>query len=371
MIVETAWAAGLTGITVAWLAFVVLHRLLSGRSWVWLVPDLVPPVSYLAGPLVLLAAVGLIMPAEPLGLVLGLGLTAALALGVVHSGLNRPASARARAETPPDAVRIVVWNTEYWTRGVRADRLYEYLRAVRADVYVLQEYLLGVHTDPLPVHELPRLRAEFPGYHIVTSGELLTLSRFPVVATPRVGPAGQLRPGSPWRAVFDSTKVLRTDLRLGDRVLSVYNVHIPAQVVAKDNPLRPGFCAELRDRDARRKAQFAGLREDVGANRNPVLVAGDFNSTGAMGELRALSATLASANRAARCLYPASWPARGPALWQLDWAFTARMRVHSYRFLDPRGLSDHRMQELLVSVEGAGDVAVPGEAGSVREHRPP
>jgi len=47
--------AVLLGIALAWLAFVVLHRLLSGRFWLWLLPDLVPPATYLAVPVLVLA----------------------------------------------------------------------------------------------------------------------------------------------------------------------------------------------------------------------------------------------------------------------------------------------------------------------------
>jgi endonuclease/exonuclease/phosphatase (EEP) superfamily protein YafD len=129
-------------------------------------------------------------------------------------------------------------------------------------------------------------------------------------------------------------------------------VHVPAQYVAGDRPLSAGFYSRLRHRHASREAQLRGLQSDVDANRNPVLVTGDFNSTLAMRDLRRLSRRLANANHAARRLYPSSWPARGAALWQLDWTFTSGVEVHRYDLLDPRGMSDHRVQALLVSIEG-------------------
>jgi hypothetical protein len=97
---------------------------------------------------------------------------------------------------------------------------------------------------------------------------------------------------------------------------SVYNVHIPAQYVADDNPLTGDFYSQLRDRASERKREFDALRADIAANPNAVLVSGDFNSTGAMGELRWLHRHLRGANHAARQLFPTSWPAGGGlALW--------------------------------------------------------
>jgi endonuclease/exonuclease/phosphatase (EEP) superfamily protein YafD len=338
----------LVAITAAWLAFVVLHRLLSGRFWLWLLPDLVPPVSYLAAPVLLLAVSGLTAQPWCAG-----GALAALVIGAGHSGLNRNALSRVD-DPPPDAFRVVSWNTQYWDQDEPAAFLHEFLTARDADVYVLQEYLYGCHLDPQPVTNLATLHATFPDHHVAVAGELSTLSRFPIAATPAVGPAAELPADAPWRNEFYAAKVLRTDLHIGATVLSVYNVHLPTQYSGADNPLSRGFYARLRDRDAKRKAQLHGLRADIAANPNPVLVTGDFNSTAAMGDLRWLRTRLSSANRAARHVFPSSWPAGGPALWQLDWTFTRGLRVHGYRLLDPRGISDHRTQELLVSLSEDG-----------------
>ena len=95
------------------------------------------------------------------------------------------------------------------------------------------------HERQRPVPDLGRLRAAFPGYHIAAAGELLTLSRFPIAETHKV-----------------DTNVLRTDIQLDAGLLSVYNVHIPAQYVRNDNPLTRDFYAQLHDRNTARKHQF-------------------------------------------------------------------------------------------------------------------
>lgn len=336
------------GAALAWALFVVLHALFSGRFWLWLLPDLLPPVAYLAVPLVMLAAVRLAGGARRWCGALAAG---ALVLGAGDGGLNLAALSGGGGPVPPGALRVVSWNTEYWDQGERPERFYGYLRSLRADVYLLQEYLSWENGGPRPAGDPAVLRREFPGFQVVARGELVTLSRLPVVAAPLVGPGRDLGPFAAWGEVYEASKVLRTDLRVGGSVLSVYNVHIPAQVKAGDNPFTAGFYARLRDRDSLRRAQFLGLRADLDANRGPLLVAGDFNTTAAMGDLRALPARLSDAAGAAGSLHPASWPAGGPTLWRLDWAFTAGPVVHRYRFLDPRGMSDHRAQELLVSVD--------------------
>jgi endonuclease/exonuclease/phosphatase (EEP) superfamily protein YafD len=325
----------------AWLVFVVLHRLLSGRYWLWLLPDLLPPVSYLGVPLVLAAISVPTAQHWTTGVAL-----AAIAAGIGHSGLNLRGIGRA-ADPPPGAVSLLSWNTQYWDQG--NPNLYDFLKAKNADVYVLQERLHGSHYDPRPAPDLPRLHEEFPGYHIATAGELVTLSRFPIVGTQRIDPPA----GTRWTDEYHATKALRTDLRLGADVLSVYNVHIPVQYLGTDNVLTREFYAQLRDRNKTRKAQFQSLYADLTANQNMVLVTGDFNSTGAMGDLAWLFRNLNSANHAARRLWPSSWPAHGLSLWQLDWTFTRGLRVHRYEFCDPQGISDHRTQELLVLPEEA------------------
>ncbi|WP_214107655.1 endonuclease/exonuclease/phosphatase family protein [Acrocarpospora catenulata] len=325
-----------------WLTFVALHRLLTGRFWLWLLPDLVPPIFYVAAPLLLFALTPL---AGRLRRRCALLLTASLLLGIGHSGLNLPGDP---GTPPPGALRVFSWNTLYWHQDDDPDRFYRFLKDQRADIYLLQEYLGWVDDQPRQMNDLTRLRREFPGYHLAVAGEQLTLSRFPIIATPPVGLAAALTPGSPWRTTFDLAKTLRTDLRVGSSVLSVYNVHIPAQAVLNENPFLASFYTELRDRSSRRDAQYQGLRADLDRNRNPVLVSGDFNTTAAMGELTWLSDHLTSANEVNSSLYPTSWYAGILPLWQLDWTFTRSIKIHAYDLLDPVGLSDHRAQSLLI-----------------------
>ncbi|MCI4066782.1 endonuclease/exonuclease/phosphatase family protein [Micromonospora sp. R77] len=342
-----------------WLLLTAAHRALTGRWWFWLLPDLVPPAAYLLVPVALAAAVAAArtlrrpLPGRPAVTVLAAAATA-LVLGLPDAGLNRYAFA-SRPAPPPGALTVVAWNTGYWDQDDDPEAFLRFLVALRADVYLLQEHLYWDAAAGLagarPVPDPDRLRRAFPGWTVVARGELLTLSRFPVVGQPAIGPDVAAGPDTDFGRVFTTAKVLRTDLRVGARVLSAYNVHLPVQV----NLAPARFLAFVRERDAARRAQLAGLGADVAANPNPVLVAGDFNTTPAMGDLRGLRDRLRDAADAGSDGYPTSWPAgRLPAAWRLDWTLTSpAVRAHRYALGDPHGLSDHRTQTTLISLPEA------------------
>lgn len=58
---------------------------------------------------------------------------------------------------------------------------------------------------------------------------------------------------------------------------------------------------------------------------------------------------------ASASIYPDSWQSSGwLRLWRLDWTFTARgVRVHRYAFGDAEGMSDHRPQQITISLPGS------------------
>ncbi|MGB2570629.1 endonuclease/exonuclease/phosphatase family protein [Micromonospora citrea] len=350
----------LVAVALGWLLLTALHRLFTGRWWFWLLPDLLPPVAYVLVPGLLALTVPAArllrrpVPPRPRAVVL-VAVTLALGLGLPDAGLNRHAlSGGEQAAPPADAVRVLVWNTGYWDQDDDPEAFLRFLVDQRADVYLLQEHLYWDSAAGLrgarPAPELSRLRAAFPGYAVVARGELLTVSRYPVLARPPVGPDAALPAAAEadFDRVFTAAKVLRTDLAVGDRVLSAYNVHLPVQL----NLAPRRFLGFVAERDAARRAQLRALEADVAANPHPVLVGGDFNTTPAMGDLRPLRDLLRDAADASDAGYPATWPAgRLPALWRLDWTLTSpSVRVHRYDLRPPAGLSDHRAQQALISL---------------------
>ncbi|MFJ7409525.1 endonuclease/exonuclease/phosphatase family protein [Streptomyces sp. NPDC098077] len=322
------WAAGV------WAVFLAAHLVLNGRWWFWLLPSLLPPPVFAAAPALLLVAAG---AAGDLTAVVVAG--AALLLGVRQSGLVPGALVRGARRPPPDgAVRVVSWNTQHWCQSTDPEPFYAFLRGLDADVYLLQEY----HHDEFDgtyrlIDDARRLRETFPGHRAVIARGLITLSRLPVAATVETA----------------ARRTLRVDLEMpGDgRILATFNVHIPVQL-RLISPLRADFYRAVRTRAADRAREYRGLLRDVAGCPHPALIAGDFNTTAAIGDARRIARLGADAVAVAGKLCPTTWQARpGLRWWRLDWVLTTPgARVHHYRFRDPRGLSDHSVQEVSVSL---------------------
>ncbi|MFF5505592.1 endonuclease/exonuclease/phosphatase family protein [Streptomyces roseolus] len=349
---RTAFPRVLASAAAGWALLALPGLFLSGAWWPWLLPDLVPPLAFLAVPLALLALCAVVRDRVRRRRLAG-ALAVLLLAGAGRAGVNWGAlvPGGGPAPAPATALRVFSWNTLYWDTTDDPSAFHRFLRAKDADVYLLQEYLAredGKHTE---IDQSAALRTAFPGYEVVVRGELVTLSRFPVVATPAVRPGQATDDRSvPWRERFERNKVLRTDIALPGSVVSFYNVHVPVQLDVERSPLSGDFYRVVRDTDPVRKEHYAALLADVRANPRPLLVSGDFNTTPAMGDLDGLRGALADAATASDEVLPVSWGPGPLPLWRLDWTFTGgALRVHRYALTDPGGLSDHRGQELLVS----------------------
>ncbi|MFB8214184.1 endonuclease/exonuclease/phosphatase family protein [Streptomyces anulatus] len=338
------WAAG------AWAVFLAAHLVLNGRWWFWLLPSLLPPPVFVALPALLLVLAGVTGDLVAVAVA-----GAALLSGVRQSGLVPGALVRGKRRPPPDgAVRVVSWNTQHWCQSTDPEPFYAFLRGLDADVYLLQEY----HHDEFDgtyrlIDDERRLRATFPGHRAVIARGLITLSRLPVAATVETA----------------ARRTLRVDLEMpGDgRILATFNVHIPVQL-RLISPLRADFYRAVRTRAADRAREYRGLLADVADCPHPALIAGDFNTTAAIGDARRIARLGADAVALSGRLCPTSWQVRpGLRWWRLDWVLaTPGARVHSYRFRDPRGLSDHSVQEVSVSLAEPDLPAGPGRR--IRHH---
>lgn len=327
----------------SWAAFLTGHLLANGRWWGWLVVSLLPPVLFAAAPAgLLLAALLAGGPDSGRGAVLA---AAALAVGARESGLNAWSVRRRGTRPPPGSerhIRIVAWNTEYWHQHDDPGQFYEYLRGLDADIYLLQEYICHVGQWRFRLlDDDARLFTAFPGYHVTVTGQLVTISRLPVASV----------------AAMSGEDILRVDVEAADGgpVLSTYNLHIPVQI-GPYSPFTRQFYRVLREQAGERDRQLRQLAADVAQNAGPVVVAGDFNASAAVGDVRRLEAVLTDAIRAHGSIYPVSWNCHRRLLrmWRLDWAFVSGgVRVRRYEFLDPGGRSDHCVQRLLVTVDAA------------------
>lgn len=336
-----------------WFLFAIAQETLTGKIWFWVLPGLMPPIAYALLPVFLIAAA---VPFRRLRLpVIGLAVVS-FVITIPSTGVNFAALVPRDGPAPEgDPVHVVQMNTDYWGQlreGTLTDRrdkeaMLQYLRAQDADIYLLQEHMNRSGPDAngdlaIPVSDLSDVRRVFPEYRAFTAGTLITLTRLPVVDHSVVDEdvVSDLElPPPPYE--------LRVDVQVGDSVMSTYNVHMPVQIIVEDNWFRSDFYHEIERRHDIRREAFSALTEDVAGNDNPLIVAGDFNTSPAMGDIRGLLDETRDAASYGDRLYPATWRVGGqlPMLWRNDWNLVRNgIEVDEFRSLDPEGHSDHLVQ---------------------------
>jgi endonuclease/exonuclease/phosphatase family metal-dependent hydrolase len=356
---------------VGWLVIVVAHRILSGRAYWWGPVDLVPPITFVAVPLLLLV-VALLTKAVRWRLVAVTVL--ALALGFGYSGVNLPALWYRPPAAPADAIKLVTWNTEYWDMDMEnhtppktTAEFYGFLRGLNADVYMLQEYahvnvtLADNFSQARAIDQEDRLHQEFPGYTIVIAGRDITLTRLPVLGhtwlddTPYLpDDLKAVPPGLADRPLFYRSQTLRTDIMVNGHVVSFYNSHIyqPPQRIFRlsSDPGRSMFAIDRFNFEIRR-ASYEAIAADMATNPNRIVLGGDFNTSPVMNVISMVPHRLVDQTKAISSLYPTTWQVGSSLmLWRLDWLFTsADVAVHRYDLVDPQGLSDHKAQQIILS----------------------
>lgn len=342
-----------------WLLYAIAHEALTGDFWLWVIPGMAPPILFAAIPAAFVVA-GLFLKRRRLAVVAVAA--AAFVVSIPSTGINFAAVLhRESAQAAPASIHVVQMNTDYWgqmrdgtlTDPRDKDAMLAYLRALDADVYLLQEHMQRDGDRAPPVTDFSDLDAAFPEYERAKAGTLLTLSRLPIVAQAVVNPGTRSDlqlPPPPY--------ALRTDVRVGDRVLSTYNIHMPVQIIIEDDWLDAAFYEEIRRRHHVRADEFAALTADVAGNADPLVIAGDFNTSPAMGDNRDLLAVTHDAARDSDLLYPATWRVGGqlPLLWRNDWFLVRNgLRVERFRSLDPQGNSDHLVQSVHLAIGEAGE----------------
>lgn len=345
------WSRGtrvLVAATAAWAVFLVVHILLTGSWWPWVMFEVMPPLIMVAVPLLLLVFVPCVRPVRRwLSVILILLLLAGAYLAGYGRGWTGFPAGRPRGMV----IKVFDWNTGYWEMEDDTAAFYAFLRRQDADVYLLQEHLYGIRNNTpynqvLHVDDSARLHAVFPGYRIAFEGEFVTLSRLPIV-TEHHQPVPSA--GADW--FWKGPKFQRTEIRVGGRTVSFYNVHLPAPLRG-GNPFSGGFYRRQEQQSIWRYENLRKLRTDLAGNPYPVVMAGDFNSPWT--ELYSFRPGTQAHSPPAPLSPPHTWPVSRfqlPTLWRLDWLYTVGdLAISNYHIAGGETLSDHRAQRFRVVV---------------------
>lgn len=354
------------GLTILWLILMILHVLLTGKLFLWNIIGSIPPVTFLLIPLILLAC-NLVQKKRKLLLIVSALFS--LILGFTQADLNLFSLGNLQTKAFKDQkeinskqygkLKVVSWNTCFWDQNKIKERYYRLLKKEKADIYILQEYLYESSNQPkspnrnrestkiersrmysicsvvpgfpphyLAIDDMSRLAKEFPGYYIRTNLQFVLISRFPIK-----------------KAFTDYSEQFAVyDVDIGGRDIRFFNVHMLLHVEL-GNPFMAKFYRGLRQRYLARQLAFNNLKHEIQTTKGDYFIAGDFNSTKAMGIMNDLLKTHEDAVAYSTMLIPFSLHYKGLNLWRFDYGLVPKnhsnLKVVDYQTLDHEGLSDH------------------------------
>jgi endonuclease/exonuclease/phosphatase (EEP) superfamily protein YafD len=235
--------------------------------------------------------------------------------------------ASARVAPPLQSIDVVTFNTEYWHTS--EIELLDRIESGRAHIVFLQEHLEKRGKTWGPTNRIAKLKQVAFGDHVDWNGEVVTLSKWPIVG----------------RRAFSGGQALRTDVRAPDgRILSAYNVHLPVHIHPDLLPDAWAFYADAQRIAKRRQALLDEVVHDLSLNRNPRIVAGDFNSTIAMHGVQWFRNNMLDAYGAPRCgeARETFELASGMLGWRIDFVYvSADLVPERYCTRSLPDISDH------------------------------
>lgn len=314
-------AVTLLAVVAAWLG----RSAIEGTWWGALLL-LAPPLLFLVPVAVTLVAAALVRCR-----VLLLGATA-LAVFVLFTfmgfSFGRPSSANAD-------LQVLSYNVYAGRMGV--EPVVQTLLADPYDIVILQECRSGPQSRVDPLVELQKRLPDWHWARSDTARELVTGSRFPVLSR-GVGVGGtslgefKLGPGRP---------ALRCQIDTPQGPLICYNVHFSTSYGGTPSGSGREFAAYLRKTTEIRGLQYDHLVAELGKERAPLLLGGDFNTTPPCRGPEMLSSLLLDAFAEVGQGFGYTYSHRR-AIWRIDYLYSSpALQPLRFRSWDP-GASDHR-----------------------------
>lgn len=317
--------------TFIYICFVLSLLTISGNFWVWNIFSLVPAILLIPITIIFqLIWIRRFLRNKNTNILINLLLFFILLTSFRLSEFNIHALFKKESPDLENSISLFNWNTEYWHNKKDAQTFYSFLKNQNADIYHLQERILvherfGINNPD----DIETLASEFSEYQLITSDEMITMTRLPVV-----------------NIVKSEHKFLRVDMLVKDKVVSFYNVHIPVHldVSSLENPLN--FISTMRSKYYWREDEYDLLLNDIKNNSNPIVISGDFNTTKSMNRMNKFKGYTDS-QKISGNLFPATWNIFGLKLWRIDYVLgNKNIKFLTHEDVSPEKLSDHWGQKI-------------------------
>lgn len=229
-----------------------------------------------------------------------------------------------------DGINVLTFNTEYWHTS--ETELVDSIDYKSLDVILLQEHLFKKGDVWGPTYRILQLKEAIEDRFVEEAGEIVTISKWPIVFTKK------FNDGSP------EGQTLRTDIEISGEVISIYNTHLPVHMHLDliSNPMK--FYADAENNADRRRKTLAIIVNDIEHNNNPIIIAGDFNSSTAMHAASWFQKNLTDSYSALHCEDDADTFNIGKFLhWRIDYIYaSAHLLLTGYCTKNLDNISDHR-----------------------------
>ncbi len=222
---------------------------------------------------------------------------------------------------------ITSFNTEYWHESEAG--LLAAIADFGGDIVLLQEHLQKTATGYTSLDRVAELGAEAKGFYIDAHGEVVTLSKWPIVK----------------RKEFGAGTGLRSDVEFEDgSVMSVYNIHLPVHLHPELISTPSKFFRDAKFVADKRNALLKDLISDISNNKLPVVIGGDFNTSIAMNSNLWFRKNLVDAYAARQCSRQyGTWDLLPFVSWRIDYLYLSdSLRPSSYCSRKIADISDHR-----------------------------
>jgi len=187
-----------------------------------------------------------------------LNLSLTLLFGLYQSGLK----VNKKGVLSKDFFSVLTLNTDSF-HGEKNNYL-KLIRDNKPDIFFFQELVSYKSKKDRYPRDLKRILNE---YEIISSGRLTIGSKFPILKKEFIN--------FPSKGMRDD--LIEADILINNRVVTIFNIHLYT-LLRPDDLFSRDIYSILRERQKLRNEQLEKLFQEINKNKNPLIIAGDFNT---------------------------------------------------------------------------------------------